>query len=376
MEFYLSGKLKTGMGGSFHRNTHLINESKEVMGGIVIIEEKRKWKHIKDALYENKDLFRQTFHQNKAMMLMMKPGSGQIIDANQAAEKFYGYTIDELRNMSIMNINILPPEEIQAEMIHALREERNSFIFPHKLSNGDIKTVEVFVSPVTIKGNTLLISIVHDITERKLLESKVNALLREKEIILKEVHHRVKNNMNAIQGLLMLQQDTLEDPKAIQALQVAESRVQSMIVLYDKLFLKCDVLDIPVREYFSVLVDEIISLFPNKDLVNIEKTIDEFNLKHQKLFPIGIVVNEIISNIMKYAFIGRSSGLINFSVSLNEVQVNIVIQDNGVGLSESVDFDNSSGFGFQLIHMMMEQIKGSIKVENKNGTKFILQFLI
>ncbi|HOP31703.1 MAG TPA: PAS domain S-box protein, partial [Spirochaetota bacterium] len=147
---------------------------------------------LEKLLSETNEIFQQMFIQHKAIMLLIEPDSRKILYANQAASDFYGYSIEQLRSMSITDINMLPPEEVNAEMARAVTEERRYFEFPHKLANGDIRTVEVYSSPVIIKEKSLLYSIIHDITERKQMENRIKSLLEEKEIILREVHHRIK----------------------------------------------------------------------------------------------------------------------------------------------------------------------------------------
>ncbi len=130
-------------------------------------------KHVKQIRDSEKNL-RMMFQTNKAIMLIMDAESGMIFDANQSAADFYGYTIDQLRNMNIDLINILPAGEIRAEMDHAARESRNYHIFRHRLADGREKSVEVYLSPISIEGNTLLFSIIHDISERIIAREKLS----------------------------------------------------------------------------------------------------------------------------------------------------------------------------------------------------------
>ncbi len=213
-----------------------------------------------------------------------------------------------------------------------------------------------------------------DITERKLSEEKIRYLLSEKELILKEVHHRIKNNMNTIRNLLFLQADELTDSSAVAALKDAESRVESMMVLYDRLYRSPDFKEMSIKEYLTALVDEIIGNFPNNRIVKVEKRIDDFILDAGILFSLGILVNELLTNIMKYAFDGRGRGIITVSAVLKDKHAVIIIQDDGKGIPESVNLNKSTGFGLDLVVMLTEQIGGDIRIERDNGTKFILEF--
>jgi two-component sensor histidine kinase len=219
-----------------------------------------------------------------------------------------------------------------------------------------------------------------DITERTQAEEKIKSLLSEKELILKEIHHRVKNNMTTLSALFSLQIDTLKEPTAIAAIEDARSRVQCMLILYDKLYLSTNFANVSMKKYIPSLVDEILANFPNSKLVKSEKYIDDFILDLRKLQALGIIINELLTNIMKYAFIGRNDGNIIIIASLKATTtkdsniVSLSIQDNGNGLPESVDFEKSTGFGIKLVKMLTNQLKGTIQIERENGTKFILEF--
>ena len=218
------------------------------------------------------------------------------------------------------------------------------------------------------------LGVARNITDRKLADDKIKNLLQEKELLLKEVHHRIKNNMNSIMGLLTLQAGHIKDSSAIAALEEAKNRIYSMMLLYDKLYLSDSYTELSLKTYLSVLVDEIIGNFPNSRMVKVEKQIDEFILKGNILFPLGIIINELLTNIMKYAFTVRETGLITITASINKQHVIITIGDNGIGLPESVSFKDSEGFGLQLVWMLSKQIGCSVRIERGNGTRFVLEF--
>lgn len=215
--------------------------------------------------------------------------------------------------------------------------------------------------------------VMSDISEVKLASEKIKNLLHEKEIILKEVHHRIKNNMNTISSLLALQAEISKDSSAFEALNDAGSRVRSMMLLYNKLYESVDYNNISVEEFFPSLIDQIVAIFPNSKSVTIVKHIENIVLNSQKLQPIGIIINELLTNMMKYAFAGRESGQITLSVSKKGDAVIIIVEDDGIGIPESVDIDHSAGFGLNLVRMLMEQIDGTVRIERNNGTKFILE---
>jgi PAS domain S-box-containing protein len=212
-----------------------------------------------------------------------------------------------------------------------------------------------------------------DLTERKNAEEK-KRLLSEKETMLKEVHHRIKNNMGTIKSLLQLQAKSLKEPTAILALEDASSRVQSMMVLYDSLYQETSFRELSLLHYFPPLIDMIVANFPNSASVRVEKRIDDFVLDAKRLQVLGIIINELLTNSMKYSFVGGAEGLICVSARLAGTRVTFEIQDDGVGIPESVDFENSSGFGLSLVRILTLQLEGSIRLERGRGTRIVLEF--
>lgn len=205
-------------------------------------------------------------------------------------------------------------------------------------------------------------------------EKRIKTLLAEKELILKEVHHRIKNNMNTIYGLLTLQALSMSDEATVISLTDAGNRVRSMMLLYDKLYKNDDVTTLSIKTYLPPLIEEIASNFPNKEGIILEFSIDEIVLPATTLQPLGIIVNELLTNTMKYAFEGRTAGVISVSASLKGNAVTLTIADNGNGMPESVGFGQSSGFGLVLVKGLTQQLGGNIRLERGQGTKFVLEF--
>jgi PAS domain S-box-containing protein len=264
-------------------------------------------------------------------------------------------------------------EECQA----ALRGER-VFDTEFRINHPDGTVVYIKANGLVMrdeKGTPLrMIGLNIDISERKKAEEKIQNLLKEKELLLHEVHHRIKNNMNIMMSLLSLQADTVAGSPAEITLRDAGNRVRSMHVLYDKLYRSDNFGQISVKIYLTHLLDQIVDTFPNRDLITMDKQIDDFVLDASKLTPLGIIVNELLTNIMKYAFAGKNGGLITVSASLKDKHATVVVQDDGVGIPDSVDIGSSGGFGLQLVGMCTQQLEGTIRIERVNGTKCVLEF--
>jgi PAS domain S-box-containing protein len=217
-----------------------------------------------------------------------------------------------------------------------------------------------------------------DITERRAASEKVKALLREKEIILKEVHHRIKNNMGTIGSLLSIQSEASVDAGAKATLLDASGRVQSMMVLYDKLYRSEGSASISARDYLPSLVEEIARLFPGRESVSLEVEVEDLILGAKLLSVLGLLVNELLANAMKHAFVGREGGRVAVRLARlgagGEGRLSLVFEDDGVGIPEAAALESARGFGMQLVRMLVEQIGGSLSIERGGGTRFIVEF--
>jgi len=215
-----------------------------------------------------------------------------------------------------------------------------------------------------------------EIVERRQAELTISSLLQQKEMLLKEVHHRIKNNMASMMSLLSLQIKDLDDPAAIASLQDAKSRLSSMGVMYDKLYRSENYREMSVREYLPPLIREIVDQFPNGEQTAIETDLADFSLSIRTIPPLGLIINELVTNAMKYAFKDRAKGVIRVRASSVEGRATIVFEDDGSGIPESMDVEKSGGFGLKLVSMLIEQLDGSIRIERNNGSRFILEFAI
>lgn len=180
--------------------------------------------------------------------------------------------------------------------------------------------------------------------------------------------------MNTVSSLLSLQALALTEPLSMIALNDAKNRVQSMGVLYDKLYQSSDYSTVSIKEYITALVDDIICSFSDNDNVDKKIMIQDFVLDAKHLQPLGIILNELLTNIMKYAFKGRDRGLITVYATNSNRHVVISVKDDGLGMPESITFENSTGFGLQLVKALTQQLYGTIRIERGYGTKVVLEF--
>jgi PAS domain S-box-containing protein len=211
----------------------------------------------------------------------------------------------------------------------------------------------------------------HDVTGFRRAEERIRGLLEEKETILREVHHRVKNYMSTLQAILSLHARTLEEPSAIAALRDAQLRVQGMVMLYDKLYVGTDSGAVIASIYMRELVDEIVANFPRTAEISVEGSFDDFALDAKTMRTLGIIVNELVTNIMKYAFEGRSSGRIGVSLTSSGGRAALEIRDDGVGLP---DRGAGVGFGLMLVGTLVKQLGGTMTVGRDGGTRYSIEF--
>lgn len=306
--------------------------------------------------------------------------NGIIVYWNKAAEEIYGWKSEEVLGKNIINITHVEENIKQAQEIMQALESNKAWSGESKVRHRNGHTFTAWVTDTALYDETRKVSIIigisRDITVHKENEEKIQSLLNEKEIILREVHHRIKNNMSTIGGLLTNQASSLEDKFTIELLEDARNRVHSMMLLYDKLYLSPNFLEISVKIYLPSLLDEIIKNFSNRDSVLLEQNIEDFVLDAKRLQPLGIIINELLTNIMKYAFKDIPTGKITVSAYLKNNIASFIVEDNGVGFSDLDNSEKQSGFGLMLVNLLTKQLKGNLQIERTNGARITLQFKI
>lgn len=320
--------------------------------------------------------FSKAFHSAPYAISLTRMSDGTIFDINESFTSITGFDRDEIIGRKTMDLHMFSDNNDRAAIVKSLTEDGRvqGYDLNYRKKNGEHAIGHLTAEKLNVNGEMCIIASIADITERKRAEERIKKLLDEKEIILKEVHHRIKNNMNTIYGLLNLHTERITEPAAIAALEDAGSRVQSMMILYDKLYRSENVNEVGAGVYINDLIEQIVENFPGRIPVKVETHVEDFILDVKFLSPLGIIINELITNIMKYAFTGRESGTIDISASLKDNTVTLAIQDDGVGMPESVSLENSKGFGLTLVKLLSGQIHGSIRIERDSGTRFVMEF--
>jgi PAS domain S-box-containing protein len=225
-------------------------------------------------------------------------------------------------------------------------------------------------------GHRRIVSVVENITERKKAEEALKASLKEKETLLQEVHHRVKNNMQVINSLLKLQSNNIEDAKTKEILKDSQSRVYAMSAVHETLHGSGSLSEIDLQSYLSKITTSIFQTY-STDSRRIELNSDIKNspIILNQAYPLGLIINELISNSLKYAFPDEREGKINVNLKKQDKELELTIMDDGVGVPDNFDWKNPKSLGLKLVRTLVEnQLDGSIDMESNNGTKFTIKF--
>lgn len=227
-----------------------------------------------------------------------------------------------------------------------------------------------------IEGTKVLQAVVRDITERKRDEEQIKASLAEKEVLLKEIHHRVKNNLQVISSLLRLQSRYVLDEGLLEMLKESQNRVHSMALVHEHLYHSQALSRIDFAEYIRSLASNLFQAYQvNAKGVQLKIDVMPVFLNIDTVIPCGLIINELVSNSLKYAFSDRILGelKIEFAVESNN-QFQLTVGDNGVGFPQDIDYQNSGSLGLRLVCSLVRQIQGNIKLDPGSGTIFKITF--
>jgi len=211
-----------------------------------------------------------------------------------------------------------------------------------------------------------------EISERRKIEESLKVNLREKEILLNEVHHRVKNNLSVIMSLLNLQAKYINTKKqALEAFEETRSRIYSMALVHNTLYHSGALSRIAFRAYVESLVNELRTIYLKKGPVTITMDVKDIDLDIDKAIPCGMIINELTTNALKHAFPGGKKGTIRIMIGKNKRgNCRLRVKDNGTGLPPGIDFENPATMGFQIVTLLTRQLDGSLRVDGRSGTCF------
>jgi len=236
---------------------------------------------------------------------------------------------------------------------------------------------EIIFNPVYYESGKVseISCLAFEITARKEIEDKLRDTVKEKEILLKEVHHRVKNNLQVISSILSLQASYVNDIKTLEILKESQDRIKTMSFVHESLYQDSDFSSIKLGDYVSTLAQNLIYSYKSDDfLVRLNTQFDEIYLNLYQAIPCGLIINELVSNALKHAFKKTKIGKLDIHIYEKEDTIFLNISDNGVGMPDDINIENTETLGFQLVHALVDQLDGIIAVNNKNGTEYLIKF--
>lgn len=344
------------------------------IGSAVDITEFRR---TETALMESEERYRTAIEcSNDAVTIVQ----GDIrVYANQKFLDIFGYDrLDEVIGQH--TFHVMHPDD-RDRLIEISRRRQagepvpSSYEFRGVRKDGTTIYVEASAARVTYRGEPASLAYLRDITERRKAEEQIKISLREKEVLLKEVHHRVKNNLQVISSLLSLQAQTVKDEETRRLLEESRNRVKSMAYIHMQLYQSKNFAQIDFAPYVRNLAKNLLeSHKKNGERVSLDVCVEDIFLSLDTAIPCGLIINELVSNALEHAFQNGRDGEIIVGLRKDGKKNMLVVSDNGVGLPREIDLHNTDTLGLQLVSALVDQLDGSLKLERDQGTVFRIAF--
>ncbi|HTX98540.1 MAG TPA: PAS domain S-box protein [Bacteroidota bacterium] len=345
-----------------------------IIASAIAVEENRR--RAVEALGESEDRFR-VIYESSPVGILSVDGTGKVIRSNHAFEKIIGYTEDELKQMTFSDFTYPEDREVGLDALKNMiagATDRAHMEKRYVRKDGSLLWASLTVSTIRDQRGTLhsTVSIVEDITERKRSEERLVSSLHEKEILLKEIHHRVKNNLQVVSSLLSLQADRIQDDQLKPILAESQSRVRAMALVHEKLYRSGNLAKINFGDYLTTMADDLTRSY-GKPGIETATDIEPILLEIDTAIPCGLIVNELVTNALKHAFPGERRGTIRITLKQAGADGAVLgVQDDGIGFPFEAALKQKASMGMMLIDALADQISGTIRVDNSTGTRFTL----
>jgi PAS domain S-box-containing protein len=316
--------------------------------------------------------------------MVMIDANGRIEMVNAQAERVFGYARSELIGQTV---EILVPLRFrgrhpalrggffQAPQSRPMGAGRDLFGLR---KDGSEFPVEIGLNPIETEDGNMVLSAITDISERRHREDIIQSALREKDLLLSEVHHRVKNNLQVIHSLLNLQSDRVTDPRASELITESQNRIKTMSLIHQTLYESKDFARVDFGKFLDSLVPNLVSSYspvPGRVAVRIDSS--NIMLPIDLAIPSGLIVNELISNALKHGFPDARRGQIEIELEGDANQmVRLSVSDDGVGIPEAVTMSGGDTLGLELVTLLADQLGATITFNRRNPTRFSLLFKV
>ncbi len=342
-----------------------------VLSSIVDISERKRME----------ERFRRVVESAPNAMVMVN-ARGRIEMVNTQAERLFGYPRAALLGESV---ELLVPDRFREG-----HPEKRAMFFGDPQSrpmgagrdlygrrkDGTEFPVEIGLNPIETAEGVMVLSAIVDISDRKQKEQRIQAALQEKDLLLGEIHHRVKNNLQIVHSLLDLQSTRIADPVVLGMLMDSQNRVRSMALIHQTLYQSKDFAKVDFGNFLEALVPTLVASYGvDSGSVRLRVEVDEVYLPINAAIPCGLLVNELITNALKHAFPdGRSGEVVVCVAYAGQGQVRLEVSDDGVGISEDADFAQSETLGLSLVTLLSKQLEGRLTIKRARPTRFTLDF--
>jgi PAS domain S-box-containing protein len=334
---------------------------------------------VEEALQEKEERYRILFELSPSGILL-EDIEGNVIDANPAFSESLGYVKEEIIGRKA---HMFTHPDVLHEVDQNIQGLLSGNVLKHAeksiKKDGTTCYMNLNEKKVTLPdGKDGIICITEDFTDRIMMEEKIKASLREKEVLLREIHHRVKNNLQTIVSLLNLQSRYIKDKQALEVFKNSQERVRTMALIHEKLYESKDLAKIDFREYIQSLTAFLFDSYSLKpEQIQLKMQMGEVFLDMETAIPLGLLINELVSNSLKYAFPHKRRG--ELLVKLEEIEdeeydYTLIVRDNGVGFPDHLDSHACDSLGMVLVHSLVKKLKGVIDLERKDGTGFTIKF--
>lgn len=343
----------------------------------VVIHDISERKRMQQKIHESEEQYKNLV-EKADIAIMIDDVDGKFKYFNKTFSRIFGYTEKDIKNLSIRSI-IHPDDRDRVLRLHEDRMQGKQVKKRYEITgvrkDGTLLDCEIDV--VVLREGKRIVgtrSYMWDITERKQAEVRLKASLKEKEVLLREIHHRVKNNLQIISSLLNLQSRNLKDEKARDMFKESQVRVRSMALVHEKLYRSEDLSNVDFSEYIRNLAEHLFHVYGVHD-VDLKIDIENVFLDINTAIPCGLIISELISNSLKYAFPKGGGGELKVGLRRDSEEFyKLTVGDSGKGLPEDFDIKSGDSLGLQLVDMLTEQLNGSLSFKHGAGAKFEIMF--